>query len=127
MSHFSTIKTKLREKEILLKALLTLGLPVDVNQELENPVGHDHAKVRCDITLGTDIGFRLNRQTKNYELVTDLQTWTHPTPPQRMIEKITQEYAIELIAREIKKKGFEIETQKRNVDNNVELVATRWV
>ena len=40
---------------------------------------------------------------------------------------ITQEYAIELIAREIKKKGFEIETQKRNVDNNVELVATRWV
>ena len=91
MSHFSTIKTKLREKEILLKALLTLGLPVDVNQELENPVGHDHAKVRCDITLGTDIGFRLNRQTKNYELVTDLQTWKHPTPPQRMIEKITQE------------------------------------
>tara|TARA_R100001443_G_scaffold30497_1_gene44262 strand:+ start:171 stop:485 length:315 start_codon:yes stop_codon:yes gene_type:complete len=104
-----------------------MGLPVDVNQELENPVGHDHAKVMCDITLGTDIGFRLNKQTKNYELVTDIQTWKHPTPPQRMIEKITQEYAIELIAREIKKKGFEIETQKRNVDNNVELVATRWV
>ncbi len=74
-----------------------------------------------------DIGFRLNRQTRNYELVTDLQTWKHPTPPQRMIEKITQEYAIELIAREIKKKGFEIEKQKRDVDNNVELVATRWV
>jgi len=127
MSHFSTIKTKLREKDILLKALLTLGLPVDVNQELENPVGHDHAKVRCDITLGTDIGFRLNRQTKNYELVTDIQTWNHPTPPHRMVEKITQEYAIELIAREIKKKGFEIETQKRDVNNTVELVATRWV
>ena len=127
MSHFSTIKTKLREKEILLKALLTLGLPVDVNQELENPVGHDHAKVRCDITLGTDIGFRLNRQTKNYELVTDLQTWKPPTPPQRMIEKITQEYAIELISREIERVGFEIEIKKRNVDNNVEIVATRWV
>ena len=66
-------------------------------------------------------------QTKNYELVTDIQTWKHSTPPQRMVEKITQEYAIELIVREIKKKGFEIETQKRNVDNNVELVATRWV
>ena len=127
MSHFSTIKTKLREKDILLKALLTLGLPVDVNQELENPVGHDHAKVRCDITLGTDIGFRLNRQTKNYELVTDLQTWKHPTPPQRMVEKITQEYAIELIAREIERQGFEMESKKRNVDNNVEIVATRWV
>jgi len=127
MSHFSTIKTKLREKDILLKALLVMGLPVDVNQELENPAGHEHAKVMCDITLGTDIGFRLNTHTKTYELVTDIQTWNHPTPPNRMVEKITQEYAIELIAREVKRKGFEIESQKKDVENNVEIVATRWV
>ena len=44
-----------------------------------------------------------------------------------MIEKITQEYAIELIAREIEREGFEMESKKRNVDNNVEIVATRWV
>ena len=81
----------------------------------------------CDITLGTDIGFRLNTQTKTYELVTDIQTWNHPTPPKRMVEKITQEYAIELIAREVKRKGFEIESQKKDVENNVEIVATRWV
>ena len=86
MSHFSTIKTKLKEKDVLLKALLTIGLPVDTNQELENPVGHEHAKVMCDITLGTDIGFRLNKQTQTYELVTDIQTWNHSIPPRRLIE-----------------------------------------
>ena len=127
MSHFSTIKTKLKDKDVLLKALLTIGLPVDVNKELENPVGHEHAKVLCDITLGTDIGFRLNTQTKTYELVTDIQTWNHSIPPKRMIEKVTQEYAAELVTREVKRKGFEVERKKQDIKNNVEIIATRWV
>ena len=127
MSHFSTIKTKLKEKDVLLKALLTIGLPVDTNQELENPVGHEHAKVMCDITLGTDIGFRLNTQTQTYELVTDIQTWNHSIPPRRMIEKVTQEYAAELVTREVKRKGFEVERKNKDVENNVEIIATRWV
>ena len=127
MSHFSTIKTKIKHKPQLVEALELLQYDVQQDQELINPLDHQHEKVKVDVSIGNDIGFRLNKQTKNYELVTDIQTWKHSTPPQRMVEKITQEYAIELIAREIKKKGFEIETQKRNVDNNVELVATRWV
>ncbi len=127
MSHFSTIKTKLKEKDVLLKALLTIGLPVDTNQELENPVGHEHAKVMCDITLGTDIGFRLNKQTQTYELVTDIQTWNHSIPPRRMIEKVTQEYAAELVTREVKRKGFEVERNNKDIENNIEIVATRWV
>jgi len=127
MSHFSTIKTKLKDKDVLLKALLTIGLPVDINKELENPVGHEHAKVLCDITLGTDIGFRLNTQTKTYELVTDIQTWNHSIPPKRMIEKVTQEYAAELVTREVKRKGFEVERKKQDIKNNVEIIATRWV
>jgi len=127
MSHFSTIKTKLQDRDALLKALLVIGLPVDVNQELENPVGHEHAKVMCDITLGTDIGFRLNTQTQTYELVTDIQTWKHSIPPKRMIEKITQEYATEIVTREVKKKGFEVEKKVNSLKNEVEIIATRWV
>tara|TARA_B100000902_G_C26820854_1_gene673883 strand:+ start:246 stop:629 length:384 start_codon:yes stop_codon:yes gene_type:complete len=127
MSHFTNIKTKLKDRDALLKALLVIGLPVDINQELDNPVGHEHTKVFCDITLGTDIGFRLNSQTKTYELVTDIQTWRHPIPPERMIEKITQEYAIELVKREVKENGFQIEKQTKDVKNKVEIIATRWV
>ena len=127
MSHFSTIKTKLKDRDALLKALLVMGLPVDVNKELENPVGHEHTKVHCDITLGTDIGFRWNRNTESYELVTDIQTWNHPVPPKRMIDKITQEYATEIITREVKKKGFEVEKKVNSLENKVEILATRWV
>lgn len=127
MSHFSTIKTKLKDRDVLLKALSVIGLPVDVSRELENPIGHEHEKVMCDITLGSDIGFRLNPKTETYELVTDIQTWKHSVPPNRMIEKITQEYAMEIVKREVKEKGFEIEKQTRDTENNIELVATRWV
>lgn len=127
MSHFSTIKTKLKDRDALLKALLVIGLPVDTNQELDNPVGHEHAKVFCDITLGTDIGFRLNSQTNTYELVTDIQTWNHSVPPKRMIEKITQEYAIELVTREVRDQDFSVERKSADVKNNVEIIATRWV
>tara|TARA_B100001113_G_C21100256_1_gene618437 strand:+ start:210 stop:593 length:384 start_codon:yes stop_codon:yes gene_type:complete len=127
MSHFSTIKTKLKDRDALLKALLVMGLPVDVNRELENPVGHEHAKVHCDITLGSDIGFRWNRNTETYELVTDIQTWNHSIPPRRMIDKISQEYAAEIITRESKKKGFEVERKVNSLENEVEIFATRWV
>jgi len=112
---------------VLLKALSVIGLPVDVSRELENPIGHEHEKVMCDITLGSDIGFRLNPKTETYELVTDIQTWKHSVPPNRMIEKITQEYAMEIVKREVKEKGFEIEKQTRDTENNIELVVTRWV
>ena len=43
---------------------MLMGYPVDINQELENPLGHNHAKVFCDITLDKDIGFRWNKTTE---------------------------------------------------------------
>ena len=122
MSHFSKIKTKLTDRGTLLKALLVLGEKVDVNQELVNPIGHDHDKVLCEVTIGTDIGFRRN-QSGTYELVTDIQTWNRSIPPKRFIDKVAQEYAIATV---LDNKDFEVESRKKNFDGSVEIVMTRW-
>ena len=122
MSHFSKIKTKLTDRGTLLKALLVLGEKVDVNQELVNPIGHDHDKVLCEVTIGTDIGFRRN-QSGTYELVTDIQTWNRSVPPKRFIDKLAQEYAIATV---LDNKDFEVESRKKNLDGSVEIVMTRW-
>ena len=122
MSHFSKIKTKLTDRGTLLKALLVLGEKVDVNQELVNPVGHDHDKVLCEVTIGTDIGFRRNK-SGTYELVTDIQTWSRSIPPKRFIDKVAQEYAIATV---LDNKDFEVESRKKNLDGSVEIVMTRW-
>ena len=126
MSHFSTIKTKIKEKPYLIKALQLLQYDVQENVELVNPIDHQHEKVKVDISIGNDIGFRLNKEGV-YELVTDIQTWKDSIPPNRFIEKVTQQYAKATILDSIEDKGFTIEKESTTIDNNIEIVATRWV
>ena len=105
---------------------MLMGYPVNINQELENPSNHQHEKVFCDITLGKDIGFRWNKQNNSYELVTDLQTWSHSLPPERLLDQITQNYAMQTLTATAKLEGFEEEEVKTNDRGEVELVFTRW-
>ena len=126
MSHFSTIKTKIKERPYLIKALQLLQYDVQENVELVNPIDHQHEKVKVDISIGNDIGFRLNKEGV-YELVTDIQTWKDSIPPNRFIEKVTQQYAKATILDSIEDKGFTIEKESTTIDNNIEIVATRWV
>ena len=125
MSHFSTIKTKIKEKPYLIKALQLLQYDVQENVELVNPIDHQHEKVKVDVSIGNDIGFRLNKDGV-YELVADIQTWKDPVPPRRFVEKITQQYAKATILDSIEDKGFTIEKESTTIDNTIELVATRW-
>ena len=125
MSHFSTIKTKIKEKPYLIKALQLLQYDVQENIELVNPIDHQHEKVKVDVSIGNDIGFRLNKDGV-YELVADIQTWKDPVPPRRFVEKVTQQYAKATILDTIEERGFTIEKESTTIDNTIELVATRW-
>ena len=126
MSHFSTIKTKLKDRKALLHALILLGHCVDVDHTLKNPTGHDHEEVYVNISASKNIGFRWNEITKSYELVTDLQTWDEPVPVERFLDKLTQEYALWVVTMAAEEKGYEVEEQKVNTDGSVELLVTRW-
>ena len=125
MSHFSTIKTKIKDKEILVQALLLLQYDVQEDQELINPINHQHEKVKVDVSIGNDIGFRLNKNGE-YELVADIQTWDLDVPVQRFIDKLTQQYAVQNIKKVTVEEGFNVEQQIKNVNGEVELVVTRW-
>ena len=126
MSHFSTIKTKLKNKPELVEALQLLQYDVQEDQELINPIDHQHKKVKVDVSIGNDIGFRLNSNGE-YELVADIQTWSQPIPPERLIEKVTQQYARMTIHNTIKEKGFQVEEEWEMDDNSIEVTVTRWV
>ena len=126
MSHFSTIKTKIKSKPELIEALQLLQYEVQEDQELINPIDHQHEKVKVDISIGEDIGFRLNNKGE-YELVADIQTWKDPVPPKRFVEKVTQQYARMTVHNQIKEMGFKVEEEWEMDDNSIELVVTRWV
>ena len=126
MSHFSTIKTKIKHKPQLIEALELLQYDVQENKELINPLDHQHEKVKVDISIGDDIGFRLNNNGE-YELVADIQTWKDPVPPKRFVEKVTQQYARMTVHNQIKEMGFQVEEEWEMDDNSIELTVTRWI
>ena len=103
------------------------GYPVDINRQLVNPIGHEHERVMCEVIVGDDMGFVWNKQSQCYELITERQTWSHEIPIERFLEKITQLYCIQLLTSVAKSNGFEVESQKVNSSNAVELVVNRWV
>ena len=126
MSHFSTIQTKIKNKPELIEALQLLQYDVQEDQELVNPINHQHEKVKVDVSIGNVIGFRLNNKGE-YELVADIQTWKDPVPPKRFVEKVTQQYARMTVHNQVKEMGFKVEEEWEMDDNSIELTVTRWV
>ncbi len=126
MSHFSTIKTELRNLEDLKTALREMGYqPKSGPQQLR---GYRGQMVEAELAIpqsnGSDIGFRWNG--KSYELVTDLQLWSQNVPVERFLAQLTQRYALSAILAATKQEGFQVCEQKNTADGSIELVVTRW-
>ena len=125
MSHFSTIKTTIKNKPELVEALELLQYNVVQDSKLENPLDHKHEQWNVDVANSDEIGFRLNKNTGTYELVADQETWNLDVPVNRFIDKVTQQYARMTIHNTIKEQGFEVEDEWEMDDNSIELTVTR--
>jgi len=129
MSHFSTIKTKIKERPYLVEALQLLQYDVKEDQELviTNPDHRaDHPVVHAEVAISEDIGFRWNEETKLYDLYCDRGTWNLNIPVERFIDKVTQQYARMAIHNTIKEEGFTVLDEWEMTDNSIELTVTRW-
>ena len=129
MSHFSTIKTKLKNKPQLVEAFELLQYEVKEDQELRVTGSHGigHETVEAEVAIGTDIGFRMHPVTGEYELVADLETWNQPIPVERFMDKVNQQYARMTVYNTVKEMGFQVEEEWEMEDNSIELTVTRWV
>ena len=129
MSHFSTIKTKLKNKPQLVEALELLQYEVKEDQELRVTGNHgiNHETVEAEVAIAKDIGFRMNPMSGNYELVTDLETWNQPIPVERFMDKVTQQYARMTLHNTAKDMGFEVAEEWEMDDGSIELVVNRWI
>jgi len=128
MSHFSAIKTKIKNKPELQEALELLQYTVVEDQELRVTGAHGikHETVIAELAIGKDIGFRMDPRTGEYELVADLETWNQPITVDRFIDKVTQQYARMTIHNTVKEMGFQVEEEWEMDDNSIELIVTRW-
>ena len=130
MSHFTCIKTKIKERPYLVEALELMGHDVQENKELviTNPShAEEHPAFVAEVAIRDDIGFRLNKNTGNYELVAELDNWDLDVPVSRFIEKVTQQYARTTLHNTIKEEGFQVAEEWEMEDNSIELTVTRWI
>ncbi|BBL85949.1 hypothetical protein PMYN1_Chma137 (chromatophore) [Paulinella micropora] len=128
MSHLSTIKTKLRSRDLLMKALLELGYSTKAEGQSNNnnlsQVSSNNVTVfqkECG-----SIEFNWNKDDKSYELVTDLDKWQLSIPVERFLAQLTQRYALCNILESSSCEGFQVKEQTQNQEGVVELVLTRW-
>ncbi|MEM6517981.1 MAG: DUF1257 domain-containing protein [Cyanobacteria bacterium P01_D01_bin.71] len=128
MSHFSQIRTKIRNLSSLQAALTDLGIDWKPGP---SPVrGYqgktETAEVVIEQSNGFDIGFRLNPETYNYELVADLQYWQQSLSVDGFINQISQRYAFHTVMEATSQQGFQVAEQKTTEDGAIRLVVQRW-
>ena len=136
MSHFTNIKTKLKDKDFLIKALHSIGYTGTENVLLDNPSNHQHEQVQVEIGVtkyDTSLevmrpmiaGFKINDDGV-FELVTEVDTWHESFPIERFLQKVTQAYAKHIVVETAQEKGSEVVTAQKDVDNTIELVVEMW-
>ena len=130
MSHFTCIKTQIKERPYLIEALELMGHDVQENQELviTNPDhAEDHPVVHAEVAISNDIGFRYNEETQTYDLYSDHATWNLNVPVERFRDKVNQQYARMLLHGTVKEEGFTVQEEWEMDDNSIELTVTRWI
>ncbi len=126
MSHFSNIKTKIRNLSSLKEALTDMEVdwksgPVPVR-------GYQGQTRTAEVAIAQendyDIGFSWNG--KEYELVADLQYWQQPLSVDGFLKRLTQRYAYRTVLSETANQGFAVAEEANNEDGSIRLVVQRW-
>lgn len=126
MSHFSQIKTQIKDLTSLQSALTDLGIDWKAGpQQVRGYRGQTRqAEVSIEQGNGYDIGFSWNGG--EYELVADLQYWQQPLTVEGFLNRVTQRYAYHTVVKETTRQGFQLAEQQQNQDGSIRLVLQRW-
>lgn len=125
MSHFSRIKTKLVEREYLLKALADLGHACqEGKQEIR---GYSGNRTPVDIKIATksagfDIGFQKTGDA--FELVADW--WgIKDINQQQFVQQLNQRYAYHATTAKLEEQGFSVTSEEKDNDGRIHLMLRR--
>ncbi|MEM6255851.1 MAG: DUF1257 domain-containing protein [Cyanobacteria bacterium P01_D01_bin.156] len=128
MSHFSQIKTKIRNLPALQAALTDVGADWKAGpQAVRGYQGKtETAEVVIEQDNGYDLGFKRNEETGDYELVADMQYWQQSLSVDGFINQVTQRYAYHTVLSETSDQGFQVAEQTVAKDGSIRLVLQRW-
>ncbi|MEM9155272.1 MAG: DUF1257 domain-containing protein [Cyanobacteria bacterium J06642_2] len=107
MSHFSTLRTKIADAEVLQQSLRDLGMTVNENADVR---GYNGQRVRADIVAQLegdyDLGWSRNPDG-SFDLIADLWGVAKKHNQTELINSINQKYAVNKTLTEVKRPGLQ--------------------
>jgi hypothetical protein len=126
MSHFSKIKTTLKDLSLLKKALNDLS--INWTTEANEVKGYKNQSIYANIVISQnnnyDIGFVWTGF--EYQLVADLQFWQQPWSVELFLDKITQRYAYNSRLKATEIQGFQRIEEISQENGSIKLILQRW-
>ena len=122
MSHFTHMKTCFRNLNYLEKALSRLN--IEYKEQEKYITSGNNTSLVIPQSNGYDIEFVWNGQV--YELVADVSFWEQSYPIETFIDKVSKQYAGEVIIGESQKMGFQPIKYQQNVDGSNTVILERW-
>ena len=121
MSHLTSIKTSFKNLNYLTKTLNNLNIQYPFKNTEKN---HLPSGLKISQSNGHDLEFVWNGE--NYEFHADLSFWSQSQSLNGFLNKITQQYASEVIHGETRKMGFQIVKTNQQDNNSKILILERY-
>ena len=126
MSHFTKIKTKLYNLEMLKKSLSDLN--IEWTSEKQEITGYKDQKHGAELVLkqdnSHDLGFKWNGT--EYELITDLMFWKQPYSVDKFLNQLNQRYAYNSIVEASEKQNFNFVKSESAANGTMRVVLRRY-
>ena len=133
MSHFTAVKTKIKDLTCLVRALkdLNYNYTEGTEEQLVHVLGYQGQKTDAILSIHVsktyDIGVRLTADG-TYEFIADwwgVET-TRGITEEDFIKQLTQRYSYQKVMEEIKKRGYTIDTEEEKEDETIHIRVRTW-
>jgi hypothetical protein len=131
MSHFSKVKTRIKNREILIQCLQEMGYNVQIRGFLKGYRGERSVDFAIQLEKGYGVGFALTSDG-SYDIIADW--WgVKDGRKNRFIEsletkvcQIQQEYALKTVLEQTHQQGYSMVEKQVEKDGRIRIVLRRW-
>jgi hypothetical protein len=131
MSHFSRVKTRIKDREILIRCLQEMGYTVQTGGTLKGYSGQRVVDLAIQLEKGYGVGFAMNpdgsydivadwwgiKDSKKNRLIRDLE---------KKVCQIQQEYALKTVLEQTHQQGYSVVDKQVEKDGRIRIVLRRW-
>jgi len=126
MSHFSKIKTNISNFKMLKKTLKDLGFNYYLNNFKNSISLNDKTLIIFKNDIKNEPLFKFIWNGKEFILIADLFLWNLDISLEYFLEKLSQQYAYNIVLNESLINGFNHKVQTITSDGSIKLVVEKW-